>query len=154
MNLGEYYNKDRHTRKENKEYNKIMREKYKKYLKTYHEAKIEYRTRAAEKYTFAEFKEAYEYTYLRTGGKSTLKEFTKKEAFATLSEKSYEIKRENLIQNQQKLEAKQALGVALTEEELLVLNVDPHGNIHKIVAYFDKLGLNHLAFDSPGGAEE
>lgn len=150
MTLKYYYSKTKHTRKENIKYNKIMREKYEKYKKEYHKAKIEYRTRTVEKYTFAEFKEAYEFQYTATGGKSTLKEMTKQSDFSELSEESYEVKRANLIANQARYKAKQEAGIPLTEGELLVLSVDPNGNIHKIVAYFDKLGLNHVAFDSPG----
>lgn len=153
MNLGDYYNKERHTRKENKKYNKIMREKYEKYLAAYHKGKIEYRTRAISKYTFKEFKEAYEFEYKMSEGKNTLKNMTKVEEFSTLSEYAYDTKKQNLIANQERLRSKKAMGVTLTPEEELVLSVDPNGNIHKIVAYFDKLGLAHLAFDSPGSAE-
>ena len=153
MNLGDYYNKERHTRKENIKYNKIMRAKYEKYLAVYHKGKIKYRTRAVSKYTFKEFKEAYEFAYKRSEGKNTLKNMTKLEKFSTLSEYSYNIKKQNLIANQERIKSKKAIGLILTPEEELVLSVDPNGNIHKIVAYFDKLGLNHLAFDSPGSAE-
>lgn len=154
MNLGDYYNKERHTRKENVKYNKIMREKYEKWLQAYHKGKIEYRTRAIEKYTFKEFKEAYEFEYKMTNGKNTLKSMTKMEDFSTLTEYAYDTKRQNLIANQERLRAKQAMGIVLTPEEELVLSADPNSNIHKLVAYFDKLGLAHLAFDSPGSAEE
>lgn len=154
MNLRDYYNKDRHTRKENKKYNEIMRKKYEKYKEAYHKGKIEYRTRAVEKYSFKEFKEAYEFSYKRTGGKGTLKEFLKEESFSELTEYAYDTKRENLKRNQAAYRAKQESGVPLTEGELLVLNTDANGNIHKIVAMFDKLGLAHVAFDSPGSAEK
>ena len=130
-----------------------MRAKYEKYLAVYHKGKIKYRTRAVSKYTFKEFKEAYEFAYKRSEGKNTLKNMTKLEKFSTLSEYSYNIKKQNLIANQERIKSKKAIGLILTPEEELVLSVDPNGNIHKIVTYFDKLGLNHLAFDSPGSAE-
>lgn len=153
MTLKEYYSKDTHTRKEIKAYNKIMREKYEKYKKAYHSAKLEYRTRTAEKYTFKHFKEAYEYMYVATDGRSNLKSMLKQENFATLSEDSYEQKRRNLIDNINNYKAKADSGIPLSQGEQLVVNTDPYGNIHKIVAYFDKLGLAHTAFDSPGSAE-
>lgn len=148
MTLKEYYSKNKHTRKENKWYEKEMRKKYEKYKKAYHEAKIEYRTRTTYKYDYKEFKSSYKEVYIRTDGKQTMKAFTTKAKFATLSEDSYEVKRQNLIINQAKYKAKLDSGLPLTPGEELVLKVKPDGNIHKIVGYFDRLGLNHIAFDS------
>lgn len=174
MDLFEYFNKDKHTRQENKKFNEIMRKKYKEYLKAYHEGKIEYRTRTVDKFSFSAFKNEYknvynmterERTIKKTGATKNISEQTiqknalkdligDKESFSTLSEDSYEIKRQNLKVNQKKYENLRALGIPLTEAQELVLSIDADGNIHKIVAYFDKLGLNHEAFDSPGSAEE
>lgn len=168
MNLEEYYSKKKHTRKENKNYNKVMRKKYKGYLNTYHDVKITYRKHTVEKLTFADYKKLYEAEFREnlekkgTDGFKTTASITRKttlemtdaDKMRTLGDEAYYTKLENFKRNRDKYEAKLANGVPLTDAEYKVINYRlpkgevPFEAIVQLVNYFERLGYEKTAFDS------